>query len=416
MLISELENKKVLILGLGQEGIDNLLFLKKRVSCKKIGVADSSCFEDIRSEYKEEIKDSVSLHLGEDYLSSTKEYDVIIKSPGVPFHIIKKEKSQVITSQSDIFIKNCKGKIIGVTGTKGKSTTCLMLHHILKKIGHSSFLIGNIGNPSLGYLGREKESDIFIYELSSFQLQTVTKSPHIAIVLNLFKDHLDKHKDFEEYFLSKKKIVDFQKSSDFVIYNQENSFSKEIGESSLALKIPFSEKEKIKQVATSLDPVFKALSILGVEKEEAERALLDFQGLPHRMEYVGLTDGVYFYNDSAATIPEATAKALEEIKNVGTVIIGGKDKGADVTAIVEAVKERDIKNIVIFKESPAKLEKEILKTNRNVFTASSMKEAVDYGKRKTKQGEVCLLSPGFASFGMFKDYKERGDLFKKYAK
>jgi UDP-N-acetylmuramoylalanine--D-glutamate ligase len=416
MLISDLENKKILILGLGEEGVDNLCFVQEKIKYKELGVADITAFDQVKKEVREKLEKDVKLYFGEDYLSSVKNYDVIIKSPGVPFHSLKIKKNQVVTSQSDIFIKNCKGKIIGVTGTKGKSSTSLMIHHILKKKGLSSFLIGNIGVPALGYLGKERAEDVFIYELSSFQLQTTTKSPHIAVILNLFKDHLDKHKNFEEYFLSKKKIVDFQNSDDFVIYNQDNIFSKKIGESSLARKIPFSEKEKIKGVATPLDPVLEVVSILGVEKKEVQQLLSDFKGLPHRMEYVATVDEVVFYNDSAGTIPEATAKAVKELNTVGTLIIGGKEKGSDISAIIESIRENEIENIIIFSGSNRELEEGILKTGRKVFTASNMEEAVRYGKENTEKGKICLLSPGFASFGMFKDYKERGDLFKKYAK
>jgi UDP-N-acetylmuramoyl-L-alanine---L-glutamate ligase len=416
MLISNLDNKKILILGLGEEGSDNLSFVQEKVNYKELGVADLTPFSDLKESTKKKITERVNLHLGEDYLSSVDKYDVVIKSPGVPFHKIKFKKEQVVTSQSDIFIKNCISRVVGVTGTKGKSTTSLMIHHVLKKKGRSSFLIGNIGVPALGYLGKEKKEDIFIYELSSFQLQTVTSSPHIAVVLNIFKDHLDKHKDFEEYFQSKKKIVDFQKEDDFVIYNQNNYFSRQIGEASLAQKISFSEKEKMSKIATPLDPVFETLSILGVEKKEAEEALLDFKGLPHRMEYVETVEGVDFYNDSAATIPEATAKAVKELVSVGTLIIGGKEKGADLSTIASAIKNSEIENIIIFKGSSKKLEEEVSKTGRSVFVASSMEEAVSYGKKNTKKGKICLLSPGFASFGMFRDYKERGELFMKYAK
>ncbi|MEA2092792.1 MAG: UDP-N-acetylmuramoyl-L-alanine--D-glutamate ligase [Patescibacteria group bacterium] len=416
MLISDLENKKILILGLGEEGLDNLCFVQEKIEYKELGIADITPFEQIKEKTKERLKNNIKLYFGEDYLSSVGDYDIIIKSPGVPLHKIKFKKNQIVTSQSDIFIKNCKGRIVGVTGTKGKSTTSLMIHHILKKKGYNSFLIGNIGVPVLGYLGEEKEEDIFIYELSSFQLQTITNSPHIAVVLNLFKDHLDRHKDFEEYFLSKKKIVDFQNSNDLVIYNQNNVFSRKIGESSLAKKISFSGKEKIKGVATPLDPIFEVITAIGVEKKEVHQLLLDFKGLPHRMEYVSTVDEVIFYNDSAATIPEATAKAVKELSIVGTLIIGGKEKGSDIFAIIESIEENKVENIIVFNGSSKELGEAVMKTGRNVFTAANMEEAVRYGKEKTEKGKICLLSPGFASFGMFRDYKERGDLFKKYAK
>ncbi len=416
MLISDLHNKKILVLGIGEEGKDNLSFLKKNISYKKIGVADASSLEDFSEEIQEILKkEEVNLHLGKEYLSAVKEYEIIIKTPGIPLHKIKKEKEQVITSQSDIFLSNCNAKVIGITGTKGKSTTCSFLHKVLISAGFSSFLVGNIGNPVLSFLGKEKPEDVFIYELSSFQLQTISKAPHISIFLNIFKDHLDKHSNFYEYISSKKKITSLQKKKDFIIYNEDDKIVKKVISSSLAQKVPFSEKKE-EDFPRFVLPVLKVGEIMGISSKKIKENISSFKGLEHRLEYVGEHGAVHFYNDSAATIPEATIRALDFLPNTETLIIGGTDKGADSSLVVKAIKEKKVKNVILFKESPWKLKEELKANKINFLESSSMKEAVFWSKKNTSAGKICLLSPGFASFNMFKNYKERGDLFKKYVR
>ncbi len=407
MLISELENKKILLLGIGEEGIDSLLFLKKRVSFKKLGVADALTIDKISQNKKKHLTGEINLHLGEDYLSFLEEYDVIIKSPGIPLSIIENKKNQRITSQTDIFLSNCKGKVIGITGTKGKSTACTLLNSALQLAGKKPNLIGNIGKPALQFLGNEKESDLFVYELSSFQLQTVQSSPHIAVLLNIFTDHLDNHKNFEEYVSSKEKITSFQENKDFLIYNESDLHVTEIAKKSDAKKIPFQSSDFRK-------PLYKVMKVLNLREDFIDKALSDFKGLPHRMEYVGNYQGIDFYDDSAATIPEAVIKAVTTLKNIETLILGGKDKGADFSTLSDTLKNSDIKNIIIFKGTSEKVREKIKDCDKNVFTASDMEEAVNYCFRNTNKKMGCLLSPGLASFNMFKNYKERGEMFKKY--
>ncbi len=407
MLISELHKKKILILGLGEEGIDNLLFCKKNVSYSKLGVADFLPYEKIDVKKRKHLTDDIDFFLGENYLSATKEYDIVIKSPGVPFSVIKKKEG--VTSQSDIFLSNCKGRVIGVTGTKGKSTTSTILNETLCSAGFNSYLIGNIGKPALSYLGTEKKDDFFVYELSSFQLQTVSKSPSIAILLNVFVDHLDKHQNFAEYVDAKKKITLFQKSNDFFIYNDKDYCAQKIAQETAAKKIPFSP-------ANSLNPVLKVMEVFGIEKHFLEDVVCNFKGLPHRTEYIGSYRGIIFYNDSAATIPEATIKAIKGLKNVQTIVLGGSDKGVDVSGLLATVKSSGIQNVVLFKGSAKNIEEDLKKSGKVVFPAGSMKEAVKHCFQNTDREKVCLLSPGFASFNMFKNYKERGELFKKYVR
>jgi UDP-N-acetylmuramoyl-L-alanine---L-glutamate ligase len=407
MKIADLNNKKILILGFGEEGIDTLFFLKKKVNYNLIGVADSCSFSDLDIRSKSFLDEKIEKHFGKKYLSSVSNYDVVIKSPGVPLHLLGKNNNQIITSQSDLFLSNCKSKVIGVTGTKGKSTVCLLLCETLKNAGKNVEVIGNIGRPALSYLLNEKDIDYFIYELSSFQLQTVSKSPDIALFLNIFEDHLDKHKSFEEYIESKEKITVFQKENDYFIYNKDNELVRIIAEKTKAKKIPFSFQ-------SSKDAVLKVLELLNISEKFLEKTLVNFKGLPHRTEYIGKHKGVHFYNDSAATIPEATIKAIDTVKNIQTIILGGSEKGASIDHLVEKIKKSEIQNVVIFKGTDKKLQTMIKSSEKIIFLASNMQDAVDYCFKNTDYEKTCLLSPGFASFNMFKNYKDRGEQFKKF--
>jgi UDP-N-acetylmuramoyl-L-alanine---L-glutamate ligase len=405
MELKDLNNKKILILGLEEEGIDNLFFVKKKIKYKSLGVADVSSFKKNDPKIKHHLTDDIKQYFGKEYLSSISKYDVILKSPGIPLHSLPVGEKQIVTSQTDIFLSSCKTKIIGITGTKGKSTTCMLLNNTLKKAGRSVDLIGNIGRPVFSYLAEDKKNDYFIYELSSFQLQTISKGPKIAVFLNIFKDHLDKHKDFEDYLSSKEKITMLQDEKDFFVYNEDDGYVKEIAKKTKANKIPFSITES---------PILKVLEILKIDKKYFFEAQAEFSGLPHRKEYLGKHRGIHFYNDSAATIPEATIKAIFEIKNIQTIIVGGSSKGADFSLLVEKIKKSKIQNIVVFKDTCKDFQEKIKLTGKIIYFVANMEEAVACCFRNTDPGMVCLLSPGFASFNMFKNYKERGDQFRKF--
>ncbi len=407
MKLSSLKNKKILILGFQEEGIDTLLFLQKNVEYLLLGIADGKEYDLIDKEIKKEIRGDVIKHFGKNYLSCLQDYDIIIKTPGIPLSLIKQNENQIITSQSDIFLSNCKGKVIGVTGTKGKSTTCSLLHEVLKKAGLNSFLVGNIGKPVLFFLESSKADDFFVYELSSFQLQTATKSPHISIFLNIYKDHLDKHKDFQEYLDSKKKITLFQNENDFFIYNKEDKAVSNIAGDTRAKKIPFIYDD-------FSSPVLEVVKILGINENFIKEVLVDFKAPPHRIEYIGNFKEIDFYDDSAATIPEATIRAINKIKNLQTIIIGGSSKGSDTSFLIDEINKSSIKNVIILRCEECYLNKGI--KGKNVFTVDSMREAVDVSFKETEEGFACALSPGFASFNMFENYKERGNIFKNLVK
>lgn len=398
MKIEELKDKKILILGFGREGQDTFNFLKNY--CKDIVIADKNNEKD--------------------YLKKIQGRDIIIKSPGISQNLIKPliSKNQVITSQTDIFLNNCNGIVIGITGTKGKSTTASLISKILsyKKIKNS--LIGNIGKPALGYIKKDK-NHIYIYEMSSFQLQNITKSPHIAVLLNIYRDHLDQHKNIREYYASKANITKFQTSEDFLIFNNKDKNIAKIVKKSKARKIPFDpDKQNLKipdNINVYHDLIVKLAKFFDVKKEEIEFVGNKFKTLPYRMEYVGKYKGIIFYDNSAATIPEATILSIDKAgKSLKTLIAGGLDKGFDLKPLSRKISSSNISNLILFPNTGEKIAK--LVKNKKIYHTKDMKEAVAIAIRETPKDSICLLAPGASSLNMFKDYKERGDLFKKYAK
>lgn len=397
MKLNELKNKKILILGYGREGKDTFLFLKKLFPKKKIAVADQK--------------------FGKNYLDKIGDYDVIIKSPGIPFKILPKNILKKITSQTEIFFDNCPGQIVGITGTKGKSTTTALIYDILKAGKIKAHLGGNIGQPVLNLLFSATPKDVYVYELSSFQLTNLKKSPHVAVLLNIFREHLDYYRNFQEYVSAKANITLYQTKNDFLIYNAGDKLVSRIAKKSEAKKIPIKGGyyELDRQAARKAGELFK------IPKEKIEKAIKNLKPLPHRLESVGSFQGIAFYNDSLATIPEATILALNTLgDSVDTIFLGGFDRGRDFKELAKRVWQSKIKNIILFPTSGQRIWQEIKKINRNKtithFSAKSMAEAVKLAYEYTAKGKICLLSCASPSFGLFKDYEERGNLFKKYVK
>lgn len=413
MDIKELKGKKVLILGLGKEGRDTLEFLFC-LSHKSIGIADKR--EDIVP------IEGVELHLGRDYLKSIKRYDIVIKSPGIPMSTIAPylRKDLFITSQADLFLDNAKGRVIGITGTKGKSTISSLIHEILLKKGINATLIGNIGEPALKYLVNDKPDKVYVYELSSFQLETVKKSPQIAVILNLYKDHLDHHNNMEEYGNAKFKITKFQTKDDILIFNKADPVVKSMAEKSKAIKMPFNPNRDPlgirKDITIPIEALLHIAKIFDISKNDILEVIKSFTPLPHRLKYVGEYRGIRFYNDSAATIPEAAISAIDKIgDDLDTIITGGVDKGFDLRKLAKRISNSPIRNLILFPETGEKIAKVVVRRIK-IFHTKNMEEAVSISFRVTKKGKVCLLAPAASSFNIFKSYKERGDLFEKYIK
>lgn len=458
MTLKDLQDKKILILGLGREGMDTFCFLRGSFPEKILGLADRKEMSEFSQEVQEKITNAkgLALYLGKDYLQSLAEYDVIFKTPGIPLSEISPylKKNHIITSQAGFFLENCPGTIIGITGTKGKGTTVSLLHEVLKTAGLKSFLVGNIGEPVLSYLNLAEKNDVFVYELSSHQLQNLKTSPHIAGFLNLYQAHLDHFKDMEEYQKSKESITLFQNKKDWFIYNRDQEELKFLAEKTKAQKICFSlesreadcffqdgclfwREEKIIRASDipligrfNLYNVMMAISaakLLRVENATISEAIKSFRALPHRLELLGEFRGIEFYNDSLATLPEPVILAIDAFgERARTIILGGHDAGQDFKSLAEKILESKIKAIIFFMPTGQKIYKTILKAGEsrpefkkraqeiNYFFADNMREAVNFAFENTTQEKVCLLSPACPSFGVFKDYKDRGEQFRKY--
>lgn len=413
MKLSQLKEKNILILGFGREGKDALELFRFFFPKKIIAVADLS-------EKLKIIDKRVKLHLGKEYLKAIKNYDVIIRSPGIAPKLIKPylTKKQILTSCTEIFLNNCLGKVIGITGTKGKSTTSHLIYNLLKKTGLRVHLVGNVERPALKHLKKNHYKDIYVYEMSSHQLYGIKKSPFIAVILNISQAHLDYFNDFNEYVNSKANITLYQKEQDFLIYNTYDEIVRKIAKRTKAQKIAI----KGKFYSINREAAIKVGELFNIPKEKAFKIIKECKNPPYRLEKIGTYQGIEFYNDSASTVPNSTQVALSVLgKKVETIILGGYDSKVDYSALAKEISKSKVKNLIFFPPSGIKIWKMILKFHHKpkllkYFFVDSMKKAVEICYKETKKNKICLLSPGAPSFGIFKNYKERGKLFTKYVK
>jgi len=409
-MLENLKDKRILILGFGREGQDNFLFLRKLFPKKTLGIADRL---KIRGHWRK--AKNVKFHCGEGYLTALRDYEVIVKSPGVPFKIIAPflTRKQQLTTQTEIFLKNCPGKIVGVTGTKGKSTTASLVYEVLKKGGIKAHLVGNIGRPALTLLSEVKSQSVFVYELSSHQLYNLKKSPPVAVLLNIYPEHLDYYRSFREYVAAKANITKHQGKEDYLIYNSQDPLVRKIAQQSNAKKILIKGKyyQLNKAAAKKVGEIFK------IPSRTISKAIEEFKFLPHRLEFIGKFKGIEFYNDSLSTIPETTSEALDFLGNkVQTLILGGFDRGLSFKKLGQRIAKSKVKTLILFPTTGQRILKEVSSHSIKYFFVSDMKKAVKLTYQHTEKGKICLLSPASPSFGLFKNYEERGNLFKKFVK
>ncbi|MBI4974161.1 UDP-N-acetylmuramoyl-L-alanine--D-glutamate ligase [Candidatus Roizmanbacteria bacterium] len=404
MKIEELNNKKILILGYGKEGQSTEQYFKATLTGSSIEHADKKS--------------------GLDYLEHQKDYDLIIKTPGIPKALI----TQQYTTATNIFFANCKGTIIGVTGTKGKSTTSSLIYHILKTGGKQVHLVGNIGNPALSellkYNGRD---DIFVMELSSYQLDDIHYSPHISVILNLFPEHMNYHGEIAEYYNAKKNIVKFVKPGDYFIYNPTYINLGQWASDLTCHTVPFlphdipaSDDDLTIQGDHNRDNIQAALTVVDlfhISKDDTITALKTFKPLPHRLQNIGTFHDITFYDDAISTTPESTIAALQTLKDVDTLFLGGEDRGYDFSALVNIIIKKAIRNIVLFPNSGEKI-RGLLKSQSGyqpqVLETRNMADAVEFAFTHTKKNSICLLSTASPSYSVWKNFEEKGDLFKLY--
>lgn len=406
MKLEELRKyNKILILGYGKEGRATKKFLKKYIPDAEIGIADKN--------------------LNANYLDEQLNYDLVIKTPGIP----KKFITKPYTTATNIFFANINNIVIGVTGTKGKSTTVSLIFNILKNAGKQVYLLGNIGKPMLEELLKPvSDKSIFVLELSSYQLDDCNYSPHISVVLDLFPEHMNYHGDVKNYYQAKKNIVTNIKDKDYFIYNPRFEELKKWANEIKCSSIPF-EKTKIdlKNINLigehNLENIRAAITVahlLKVSDEIITKSIKTFEPLPHRLQKVGIFKKITFYDDAISTTPESTVFAIETLKNIGTIFLGGEDRGYDFHKLAETILKYKIENIVLFPDSGDTINNLIGKINGKTgprtLKTKSMEDAVKFAYRFTLSDKICLLSCASPSYSLWKNFEEKGNEFQKYVK
>lgn len=421
---------KIAIAGYGVEGKSNYEYFK---SLGDVTIVDE----------REEIADlpeGAATILGADAFSKLQNFDMVVRTAGLaPRKIVTNGK---IWSATNEFFAKCRTPIIGVTGSKGKGTTASMIASILRASNHKTLVVGNIGQPALDVLDEANQADAVVYELSSFQLWDLERSPQVAVVLMIEPDHLDVHESFEEYVAAKANIRKFQTEKDICFYHPTNEFSRQIAmsnplpnahpyndpsdEDSICVTGDWFTVDGCQMLPTSvvqlpgkhnLENACAAISAVREftwDWEEIGRGLHDFHGLDHRLKFVREVDGVKFYDDSIATTPGSAIAAMRAFDQPKIMILGGSEKGADFTQMGEIAAKANVKLAVLIGSEAEKIEQVLQEKNIplvNLGERTTMEAAVQAAKDRAESGDVVVLSPACASFGMFKNYKDRGNQF-----
>lgn len=440
-LINYFQNKKILILGFGREGQSTYKLIRKYIKEQTLYIADRK--ENFEKNYEFLSQDkNIKCISGEGYLEDLEEYDVIMKSPGISFVGLDTSKFyNNIKSQLELLLEFFDIFTIGITGTKGKSTTSSLIYKVLKEQNVKSMLLGNIGVPVFDYIDTIPNDTTLILEMSSHQLEYMKLSPNISILLNIYPEHLDHYESFEKYAEAKCNIFKYQNKSDYFIYNSDdetiNKFLKNEeakkykvslkGNGDIYLKgenIYFNDKEIYniniprnllgEYNLNNIMFVLAVSEILKLDISKTIKSISDFKTLEHRLEFVGEYNGILYYDNSIATIPKATIEAVKALKNVDTLIIGGMDRGLDYTDFIKFLNESDISNIICMPKTGHDIAKN-LKDGR-AHVVNTLDEAVEIAKKHTTKGRVCLLSPAAASYGFFKNFEEKGNIYKELVK
>lgn len=376
--------------------------------------------------------------------------DYIVMSPGVPLTIppivYAKEHQIPVIGELELAYRNCKAPFVAITGTNGKTTTTTLTGELMQKTGRDVFVGGNIGVPLVSYAADLTEEDRVVAEVSSFQLETIVSfAPHLALMINLTPDHLDRHGSMENYLACKANIFVNQKASDYLFLNYDDEALRPLGNKSKGKVLFFSQKHILeegvyldgKEVVLCIDGVRSVIchedeivikgkhnlenvmgAILlayfsGVSVEDIRDVLMTFRGVAHRLELVRDYGGVQYVNDSKGTNPDSTIKAIEAYQQPIVLILGGRNKGSDFTQLVSLVKQR-VKQVVVVGEAKDVIVEALEQAAYHSYVKTdTFEEAVQTTANIAVPGDVVLLSPACASWDMFKSYEERGDLFKK---
>jgi UDP-N-acetylmuramoylalanine--D-glutamate ligase len=454
-LLTELRDRpEVLILGFGKEGQSTYKYILQNFPGVTIGIADMN--PEVENIYKNDLpKGEVKFHLGNTYLEALGLYPLIIKSPGVSIPGgISSEIQKRITTQTRLFLRAYNRQVIGVTGTKGKSTTSSLIHHLIKESGRNTVLVGNIGLPPFDYIEEITDDTLIVFELSSHQLEDTTHAPFISVLLNLYPEHLDRYDSLRAYYDAKMKIITGQEKGDVFIYNEDVP---EIGHRISEMRLPrkylsFSSgihvthgaflagdqiclaEEGRSMPLTGISPEFYlrgkhnrmnmmaailAARAAGIHDSSVVKGLATFKGLEHRLEYVGNFREIDFFNDSIATIPEAAMAAVRSLPETDTMILGGFDRNLEYFALIDFLAESSVRNFIFLGKAGLRMH-DLFKLKedhkKNFFVVKNLEEAFKIIPQVTESGKICLLSPAAASYDIFRNFEERGSIFKKLAR
>lgn len=439
----ELKGKKALVVGLGRTGEAVCAFLDQRGA--RVKVSEKKSAEELGKHVLFWQKRGVEVEAGGHEPHSFIEADLIIPSPGVPYLPeleAARQKGVAILSEIELAFKFLKGKIVGITGTNGKSTTATLTHKIIKEGGFRSHLAGNIGTPLIQFVDYSQPDDIYVTELSSFQLRYIDEfRAAVSVFLNISLDHLDWHTDFDDYYESKKNLLLNQKKDDTAILNRDDPHIWDLRNMGEYHVYGFSQERELshgcwiqndwiilanekqeKLMPTAETPLLGAHNrenimasalvglVFGIPSSDLKESIKGFEGLEHRLEKVLTLGEVEFYNDSKATNVNATLKSIQSFSRPIILILGGRDKGGNFSLLREPVKER-VKTIILIGEAKDKIEKS-LNATVPVMRASDLAEAVRFAHSLALPGEVVLLAPGCTSFDMFRNFEDRGRAFK----
>ena len=439
------------IVGLGREGMALAKFLVRHGA--KVTVTDSKKQHQLKGAMDELADLPIRYRLGghpEDVLQA----DVIFVSPGVPRQIPilieARQRGIALSSETALFFSLCRAPIIGITGSSGKTTTTSLVGEIMKAEGYRTFVGGNIGSPLINSVEHMEPADRVVMELSSFQLEVLDQSPHVAAVLNLSPNHLDRHQSMNDYVTAKKNIVSFQTQNDYAVLNADQQLTRDLAEECPGEIVLFSREQEVAQGAFldsgrvvvrwagqkrtvcelseikllglhNLENVLAACAIsapAGAQTEAMRRAVTTFSGVEHRLELVAEIDGVRFYDDSIATSPQRTMAALDSFSDPLILLAGGREKHLPLEALARLILAK-VKAIILFGEAAPLLEQAIVEAQSErsardlaTYRSSDLSEAVSTAAEIAEGGDVVLLSPACTSFDMYRDFAERGDHFK----
>ena len=436
-----IKGKRILLLGYGREGQSTWNVLRRLGTYEALDIADLKAPAALP-------EDGTVWHTGPDYQKCMDDYDVVFKSPGIVLERPENEYRCSILSQTEVFFQCFRDQIIGITGTKGKSTVTTLLYHLLKQAGMDALLVGNIGIPALDHMEEVKPDTWVVFELSCHQLEYMTVSPHIGILVNIHEEHLDHYGTMEKYVEAKHHIFKNQRPDDILICNVQclpeegtcpsgliragmDGSGKELDvvQEQDGTWIHFRGRkfciptDEIKLLGQhnyfDIGVAYGVCSILGMDDQVFARGLKTYEPLPHRLQYIGEREGVKYYDDSISTICDTTIQALKTLNDTDTVLIGGMDRGIDYGELIEYLSECEVPHIILMEATGKRIYQEIykyypeFKNRARLILAEHLEDGVKRARQITRPGTSCVLSPAAASYGIFRNFEERGETFSR---